>query len=111
MTPARHAVSAVSTVHARGSAAAAATVASAAPPPVAGPAVAWPHAAAVALPPPPLPSAAATAAATHVARRVDTLASLAATPRDLILRSAASATAGLPARNASAARPVNTKSA
>ncbi|OSX78976.1 LOW QUALITY PROTEIN: hypothetical protein BU14_0093s0019, partial [Porphyra umbilicalis] len=111
VTPARRAVSAVSTVHARGSTAAAAAVASAAPPPVAAPAAAWPHAAAAAPPPPPLPSAAATAAATHVALRVDTLAPLAGTPRDLILRSAAAATIGLPARKASAARPVNTNCA
>jgi len=111
VTPARRAVSAVSTVHARGSAAAAAAVASAAPPPVAAPAAAWPHAAAPPPPPPPLPSAAATAAATNVALRVDTLAPLAATPRDLILRSAAAATVGLPARKESAARPVNTNCA
>ena len=104
-------MSAVRIVHARGSAAAAAAVASAAPPPVAAPAAAWPHAAAAAPPPPPLPLAAATAAATHVALRVHTLAPLAATPRDLILRSAAAATVGFPARKTSTARPVNSNRA
>jgi len=51
------------------------------------------------------------AAATHVALRIDTLAPLAATPRDLILCSAAAATLGVPARKARAGRLVKTNCA